>query len=72
MVRWVGRRAGEYYTVFLTVLRIHIILVWIGIWIQIRGSMDPDPDADPAIFIIDLQDANKNIILKKVFLHITF
>jgi hypothetical protein len=21
--------------------------------------MDPDPDADPSIFIIDLQDANK-------------
>jgi hypothetical protein len=32
--------------------------------------MDPDPDldADPAIFVIDLQDANKNLIKKKVFL----
>jgi hypothetical protein len=33
--------------------------------------MDPDPDADPdpAIFVIDLQDANKKIIFfKKVFL----
>jgi hypothetical protein len=28
--------------------------------------MDLDPD--PAIFIIDLQDANKKLILKKVFL----
>jgi hypothetical protein len=36
--------------------------------------MDPDPDADPdpSIFIIDLQDANKKLILKKVFPHITF
>jgi hypothetical protein len=37
--------------------------------------MDPDsdldPDADPSIFIIDLQDANKKLI-KKVFLDITF
>jgi hypothetical protein len=30
--------------------------------------MDPDPDADPdpSIFIIDLQDDNKKIILKKL------
>jgi hypothetical protein len=26
-----------------------------------------DPDADPAIFVIDLQDANKKLILKKSF-----
>ncbi len=26
--------------------------------------MDPDEDADPAILIIDLQDANKKLILK--------
>jgi hypothetical protein len=31
-----------------------------------------DPDADPSIFIIDLQDANKKLIFLKVFLHITF
>ncbi len=33
--------------------------------------MDPDPDADPnpSIFIIDLQDANKKLILKK-FLYV--
>jgi hypothetical protein len=32
---------------------------------------DADPDPDPAIFIIDLEDANKTS-LKKVFLHFTF
>jgi hypothetical protein len=31
--------------------------------------MDPDPASDPAIFAIDLQDANKK---QKVFLLITF
>jgi hypothetical protein len=25
--------------------------------------MDPDPDSDPVIFVIDLQDANKTLIL---------
>jgi hypothetical protein len=34
--------------------------------------MDPDADPDPSIFIIDLQDANKKLILKKVFLDIPF
>jgi hypothetical protein len=34
--------------------------------------MDPDPDPNPSIFIIDLQDANKNKFFKKVFLHILF
>jgi hypothetical protein len=30
--------------------------------------MDPDSDPDPAIFIINLQDANKKLILlKKIF-----
>jgi hypothetical protein len=31
--------------------------------------MDPDPDADPdpSIFIIDLQDANKKLIVLKKF-----
>jgi hypothetical protein len=32
--------------------------------------MDPDPD--PAIFIIDLQDANKKQIFKKVFCRLLF
>ncbi len=35
--------------------------------------MDPYSDPDPAIFVIDFQDANKKLIfLKKVFLLITF
>jgi hypothetical protein len=36
--------------------------------------MDPDPDSDPdpAIFVIDLHDANKKLIKKKVSLLITF
>jgi hypothetical protein len=29
--------------------------------------MDPEADPDPAIFIIDLQDANKKLIFKKIF-----
>jgi hypothetical protein len=37
----------------------------------IRGSMpltgDPDPDPDPAIFVTDLQDANKKLTLKLKF-----
>jgi hypothetical protein len=33
--------------------------------------MDPDPDSDPAIFVIDLQDANKKqIFLTKFFWYI--
>jgi hypothetical protein len=35
--------------------------------------MDPDSDPDPAIFVIDLQDANKKIIfLKKFFCFLLF
>ncbi len=61
---------------FSPVLRIHDILVWIRIWI--RGSciwlLDPDQNADPdpAIFVIDLQDAKYLLILKKGVLLITF
>jgi hypothetical protein len=29
--------------------------------------VDPDSDLDPAFFVIDLQDANKEIILTKKF-----
>ncbi len=47
-------------------LRIHDILVWIRIRFRIRGSM-PLMDPDPAIFGIDLQDANKKLIKKKSF-----
>jgi hypothetical protein len=25
--------------------------------------MDPDSDPDPAVFVIDLQDANKNLLI---------
>ncbi len=35
-------------------------------------SRRPNPDPDPAIFIIDLQDADKQLIKEKDFLHITF
>jgi hypothetical protein len=38
--------------------------------------MDPDPDPvadpDPAIFVINLQEANKKLIFYTVFLLITF
>jgi hypothetical protein len=36
--------------------------------------MDPDPDSDldPAIFVIDLQDANKKLIFKKGYPLFTF
>jgi hypothetical protein len=30
-------------------------------------DLDPEEDADPAIFIIDLQDANKKLIFNKSF-----
>ncbi len=53
------------------VFRIHDILVWIRIRIcgsmplmgNGSGSEDPnlDSDPDPAIFVIDLQDANKKL-----------
>jgi hypothetical protein len=33
------------------------------------GHFGVDPDPDPAIFGIDLQDANKKLILKKVSAH---
>jgi hypothetical protein len=34
--------------------------------------MDPDADPDPAIFVIDLQAANKKKIFKKVFCLLLF
>jgi hypothetical protein len=34
--------------------------------------MDPDSDLDPAIFGIDLQDANKKLTLKKFFCLLLF
>jgi hypothetical protein len=29
--------------------------------------MDPDADTNPAIFVIDFQDANKKLVIKKIF-----
>ncbi len=40
---------------FNAVLQIHDILVWI----RIRGSMPLTNGPDPAIFVIDLQEAKK-------------
>jgi hypothetical protein len=34
--------------------------------------MDPDADPDPAIFVIDFQEAKKSYFFLKVFLLITF
>jgi hypothetical protein len=34
--------------------------------------MDPDADPDPSVFIIDLEDANKKLIFKKVFCILLF
>jgi hypothetical protein len=55
------------YSQSLSVMQIHDILVSIRIRIRGTGSADPclwlmDPDSDPvpSIFIIDLQDANRN------------
>ncbi len=58
---------------FLIVFRIHDILVWI----RICGSGSGSSDSclwliDPAIFVIDLQDADKKTNWKKKFLLITF
>jgi hypothetical protein len=49
---------------------IHDILVRI----RIRGSMPLTnvSGPDPTMFVIDLQDANKKLIFKEVFLLITF
>ncbi len=49
------------------VLRIHDILVWIRFRNRILWLMDPDPDSDPAIFVIDLQEVNKKKFVKKNF-----
>ncbi len=53
------------------VLRIHNMLVWIRI--RIRGSMLLTNGSGPTIFVTDLQDANKKlIILKKFFCLLLF
>ncbi len=51
---------GDEIPHFKPVLGFHDILLWIlayDLWIRIRIQ-----DPDPAIFVIDLQDANKKII----------
>jgi hypothetical protein len=52
-------------------VRIHDILVWIRICLW---PMDPDsdPNADPAIFLIDLKDANKKQKKKSFFAYYFF
>ncbi len=35
-------------------------------------NLEPDLDADPATFVSDLQDVNKNLIKKKVFCLLLF
>ncbi len=47
------------------VFRIHVILGWIRI--RIRGSMTLTNGPDPAIFVIDLQDASKKLIFNTIF-----
>ncbi len=37
---------------------------------RIHASMDQDPDSDLAIFVTDLQDANKKIIIAYYFLKV--
>ncbi len=67
-----AKTAGMLSLLFLTVLRIHDILVWIRIRIWIRGFMplnnESGSDPDLAIFVIDLQDANKKLFFKNVCL----
>ena len=62
-------------------LRIHDILVWIRIRIGsadpclelMDPDSDPEADADPAIFVTDLQDANQKLIFYFfIFMLITF
>jgi hypothetical protein len=59
-----------YYLVLLTVFRIHDILGWIrirGSMPLINGSGSWILDLDPAIFVIDLQDASKKLIFNPIF-----
>ena len=63
VIFWYGSGSADPY--LWPVFRIHDI--WFG-----SGSADPclwlmDPDPNPAIFVIDLQDTNKKLIWKKSF-----
>jgi hypothetical protein len=66
-LKWVGVAGGGggggIKGTMAAVLRIHDILGWI----RIRGSMPLIPDPDPAIFVIDLQDASKKKIFNTIF-----
>jgi hypothetical protein len=50
---------------FLAVLWIRAILV--RIWIREPCLLPLDPDQDSAIFVLDLQDANKKLFFSKFF-----
>ncbi len=49
-----------------------ILDILVQIWI--RGSLpltsDSDPDPEPAIFVLDLQDANKKLFLDILEVHL--
>jgi hypothetical protein len=66
LIAWVQRMITVFCKNSVSVLRIHDILAWI----RIRRSMpltngpDSDPDPDAAIFVTDLQDAKRKLILK--------
>jgi hypothetical protein len=51
------------------VLRIHDILglIWIRGSMPLTNDPDSDPDADPAIFVIDLHDVSKKQIFNTIF-----
>jgi hypothetical protein len=42
------------------------------VWIRIRGPCLRLMDANPAIFVIDLQDANRKLVNKKNFFCLLF
>jgi hypothetical protein len=46
-------------------LLFYLCIVYCGFADPCHFGVDSDPDPDPSIFIIDLQDANKKLIKKK-------
>jgi hypothetical protein len=65
--RWPAKKRFFKRTFFSPVFRIHDILEWIRIRGSMPKQMDPDSDPDPAFFVIDLQDANKNNFSLNIF-----
>jgi hypothetical protein len=63
----------DHWTLPQPVFRICDILVWIRILGPVHLLIDPDPALDPAIFVSDFQDANKefffSIFFSYCFLH---